>query len=432
MRFIYKYNIDSVKLLTKKLLSYSKKVNYSSIFISNNTCENNSLPKDYLTYDLIAGIDSIDELICNNQAINRLNKFRNTSNDWLFGALSYDLKNEIEDLSSENKDKIQSNLVSFFIPKYVFLLSGKELKVLTYEKKKNVDSIIFYSKNLQSDSFFNINLNCRESKIKYLNKIEKIKEHIQRGDVYELNYCIEFFAEDVLLSPYYLFHELNKKTNNPFAGFLKIKNQYILSASPERFLRKDNNQLISQPIKGTIRRGEDFQEDIFLINYLKNNSKEISENIMITDLVRNDMSITALNSSVNVQELCKVYTFEKIHQMITTIVSEVKENQQLSSLLKSMFPMGSMTGAPKLKAMQLIDLYEEFKRGYFSGSIGYIKPNGNFDFNVIIRSILYNKDLKYLSVGVGGAITIKSDPHKEYEECITKIRPILEIFNKEY
>ena len=140
-----------------------------------------------------------------------------------------------------------------------------------------------------------------------------------------MNYCIEFFAEDVLLSPYYLFYELNKKTNNPFAGFLKIKNQYILSASPERFLRKDNNQLISQPIKGTIRRGDDFQEDIFLINYLKNNSKEISENIMITDLVRNDMSITALNSSVNVHELCKVYTFEKIHQMITTIVSKLKK-----------------------------------------------------------------------------------------------------------
>ena len=148
---------------------------------------------------------------------------------------------------------------------------------------------------------------------------------------------------------------------------------------------------------------------------------------MITDLIRNDLSITALKSSVSVEELCEVYAFNKVHQMISTITSKVAEKVHFVELLKSVFPMGSMTGAPKLRAMQLIDKYEHFKRGLFSGSIGYITPNGDFDFNVVIRSVIYNLKKRYLSVGVGGSFTIQSEPEKEYEECFVKIKPIIEI-----
>ena len=163
------------------------------------------------------------------------------------------------------------------------------------------------------------------------------------------------------------------------------------------------------------------------IKFLKKNQKDISENIMITDLVRNDLSITSLKGTVQVEELCEVYTFDKVHQMITTISSKISSNEKFTDVLKSTFPMGSMTGAPKLKSMELIDLYEEFRRGIFSGSIGYINPNCDFDFSVVIRTILYNLDTRYLSIGVGGAITMKSDPCDEYNECMTKVMPIIKI-----
>ena len=202
-----------------------------------------------------------------------------------------------------------------------------------------------------------------------------------------------------------------------------------MCASPERFIRKLGNQLISQPIKGTRKRGVNKEQDSILIKELTNSEKDISENVMITDLVRNDLSITATKGSVKVKELCGVYTFEKVHQMITTITSEVDKKVHFSTILKSIFPMGSMTGAPKLKAMELIEEFESFKRGIFSGAIGYITPKGDFDFNVVIRTILYNASTKYLSVGVGGAITIKSDAEEEYEECLVKVKPIFEVLN---
>ena len=321
------------------------------------------------------------------------------------------------------------NKLSFFIPKYVFLLIGKRLEILSYEPKDKVD--LFFSSLFVGEftNKFQINLKNRESKKKYLDKIVKIKEHIQRGDIYEMNYCTEFFAEKDSLDCESLFLNLNTIAKTPFSAFLKINEHTIISASPERFIKKKGNNLISQPIKGTINRGRGFDEDQAFAKKLKNSKKDISENIMITDLVRNDLSITALKNSVKVDELCEVYTFKKVHQMISTISSKVDNKLCFIELLKSVFPMGSMTGAPKLKAMELIEEYEEFKRGIFSGSLGYIMPNGDFDFNVIIRTILYNSYTKNLSVGVGGAITINSNPEKEYEECLVKLKPVLELLD---
>ena len=205
-----------------------------------------------------------------------------------------------------------------------------------------------------------------------------------------------------------------------------MENHYVMCASPERFLRKDGSSVISQPIKGTIKRGSNPSEDKLLINKLRDSKKDISENVMIIDLVRNDLSRTANRSCINVDDFCSVYTFDRIHQMISTISSEVAQDCHFTNILETTFPMGSMTGAPKVKAMELIDKYEESSRGIFSGSIGYITPKGDFDFNVVIRSIIYNKEKEYISAGVGGAITIRSDEYSEYDECLLKIAPILE------
>ena len=236
----------------------------------------------------------------------------------------------------------------------------------------------------------------------------------------------EFYNNNIIFSPQELFYKLNKITESPFASFLNIESTSVICLSPERYLLKNINQIISQPIKGTSKRSTNDNEDKILIKNLQSSQKNISENIMIVDLVRNDLSQTALNSSVKVDKLCGVYTFNNIHQMISTISSEVHPSTHFSDVLETNFPMGSMTGVPKLRAMELIEQLEEFKRGIFSGAIGYITPKGDFDFNVVIRTILYNASAKYLSVAVGGAITNKSDANEEYEECLIKIKPIFE------
>lgn len=430
MRLSYKYPIKSIDIFVRRFLKSNKDKEYVSILLSNsNNLSSSRLPREYINYDLIAGVEKLDSIELTKNSFDGLQQFHDQNRDWMFGYLSYDLKNEVEKLDSLNTDEMKVHNLEFFIPKYVFLLKGNILEVLTYESKINVDYLI---ENLSScrDSYHqSISLHARESKDKYLQKINKIKKHIQQGDIYEMNYCVEYFAHNVHIDPENLFSKLNSLTRTPFSGFMHIKDNYLLCASPERFLRKTYDQVISQPIKGTIKRGKNNKEDQELIKNLKLSSKDISENIMITDLVRNDLSITANDESVYVDELCKVYTFRSIHQMITTISSKIDKRIMFSDLLKSTFPMGSMTGAPKLRAMKLIEKYEEFKRGIFSGSIGYITPLGDFDFNVVIRSILYNRKSKYLSVGVGGAITINSDPQKEYDECLVKIQPILELLN---
>ena len=413
-----------------KLVAKSKSTNHISILLSNQEAKRKDFPKKYINYDLIAGVDKLAEIKCNENSFQSLRKFHTQHSDWMFGYLSYDLKNEIEELVSENQDGIKANNTSFFIPKFVFLLKGNDLEVLTFQLKDKVDIFLQSLSQLKSNKRYHVLLEQKENKQEYLSKISKIKQHIQRGDIYEMNYCLEYFSNDVLLNAEDLFLTLNNISKTPFAAFLHINEHYVLCTSPERFLRKKKNNVISQPIKGTIRRGNNTIEDEKLKDELTNSQKDISENIMITDLVRNDLSITAKKSSVNVDEFCKVYTFEKVHQMISTISSKIDKNVHFIDLLESVFPMGSMTGAPKLRAMELIEQYEQFKRGLFSGSIGYITPEGDFDFNVIIRTILYNAHTKYLSVGVGGAITIKSDEQKEYEECLLKIRPILEALNQ--
>ena len=281
----------------------------------------------------------------------------------------------------------------------------------------------------EDSNSFKINHSVTQSD--YLARVEQIKEHIHRGDVYELNYCVEFFSEKRTINPIATYNKLTNISPTPFAAFLKTGDRYLLSASPERYIKRIGNKVISQPIKGTAKRGATNESDIDLKTRLQNDPKEQSENIMITDLVRNDLAKVALRGSVKVEELMGVYTFPQVHQLISTISAEVDANTTWLDIVKATFPMGSMTGAPKMSAMQLIELYEVTKRGLYSGAVGYIAPNGDFDFNVVIRSLLYNHETNSLSFSVGSAITANSNAEQEYKECLLKASALLKALNAE-
>lgn len=335
----------------------------------------------------------------------------NIENNILFSILGYNLKNDFEKLSSSQTDNIGFENKLFVQPE-----AQEEFNPLIFSFRENAKKL---------------KLKARTPKTTYIEKVNALKKHIKHGDIYEVNYCIEFFAEDVVISPIEVFCKLYKYTKAPFSCFVKCNDSYLLCASLERFLKKEKNKLISQPIKGTIKRGENFEEDLILKNSLLHNIKEQSENAMIVDLVRNDLSRIAKKTSVNVDELFGIYTFETLHQMISTISCELKENTNFNDILKATFPMGSMTGAPKIRAMQLIDEYENINRGLYSGSVGYILPSGNFDFNVVIRSIQYNEATRYLSIMVGSAITDMCNAEEEYNECLLKAQALINTLNAE-
>jgi len=360
-----------------------------------------------------------------NSDFQRLKEFLDGNPDWVFGFFNYDLKNQIENLHSSNFDGINMFLMHFFVPEILMAETENGLEIGVHEK---VDLEKLLAKIESQDTVFEdlpaLNVKCRVSKDRYLDIVNKIKGHIQYGDVYELNYCIEHYAENAQINPLEIYDRLNKLSPSPFSCLYKTLEKYLISASPERFMRKSGKTVISQPMKGTIKRGLNEKADLNLKNELFENPKERSENVMIVDLVRNDLSKSAVKGSVEVPELFGVYTFPKVHQMISTVKAELREDVHPVDLIKNAFPMGSMTGAPKVRAMELIEEYEATKRGLFSGSVGYFTPERDFDFNVIIRSILYNSEAKYLSFMTGGAITIQSEPEKEYEECLLKAQAL--------
>ena len=351
--------------------------------------------------------------------------------DWKFGFISYDYKNQIEHLSSNNFDGIQFPEKHFFTPELLFKINEFKVEILYQSSIYSSDYINkimteITSLSISEYNFNEIKVEPRVTKEEYINTVNTLKKHIQLGDIYEINYCQEYFSNNVSIEPYDIYIRLNKKSPTPFSCFVKYDDRYLISASPERFIKKTGNKIISQPIKGTIKRGVNKEEDEMLKKQLFNDSKERSENVMIVDLVRNDLSKITKKSTVNVDELCGIYTFPQLHQMISTVSGELKEDVEFENIIDASFPMGSMTGAPKIKAMELIEEYEQTKRGLYSGTVGYINNNGDFDFNVIIRSILYNKENSYLSFIVGGAITNKSNPENEYEECFLKAKAMLE------
>jgi para-aminobenzoate synthetase component 1 len=259
----------------------------------------------------------------------------------------------------------------------------------------------------------------------YIDQVKQLKNQIQQGEIYEINYCITFEAHNAEINPFSIYHQLNRISQAPFSALIKLDDKYIICSSPELYLSKRGRQLFTKPIKGTARRSDSPDEDAKIMQDLHSNLKERTENVMIVDVARNDLSKIAKKESVKVEKIFAIESYQQVHQMVSTISCELKENIRLNDIIHATFPMASMTGAPKIRAMQLIDKFEIYNRGPFSGSIGYVHPNGDFDLNVLIRSIFYNATEKYLSFSVGSAITHLCDPEKEYEECMLKASALL-------
>lgn len=396
--------------------------------------DSNTHNLQHSNYDAVLAVDAFTILQTDTfEAFDKLKEYQALTKDWLFGYLSYDLKNDTEYLSSQNFDGLNFPELYFFQPKKVFLLKDNVLELqylnfvddeLEYDYKDILAEQIIIDN--PSSTEVDIKIKLRMTKDSYFEKFDTIHKHICRGDIYEVNFCQEFYAEHTEINPLKVYQKLNTISNSPFATFLKLEDKYILSASPERYLSKRGTTVVSQPIKGTAKRSEIPEEDAQLKYNLEHDIKERSENIMIVDLVRNDLSKTATKGSVQVPELCKIYSFDQVHQMISTVTSEVEHTKSPVEIIRTTYPMGSMTGAPKVSAMKIIEELEETKRSVYSGAVGYFTPENDFDFNVIIRSILYNESNKYVSYSVGGAITVKANAEAEYQECLIKAKAMRE------
>jgi len=363
-------------------------------------------------------------------AFDQLINFQQNSKARIAGYFGYDLKNDLEDLESKNDDELNFPETIFFEPRaWVYSKEG-QIKI----ESDNPDYLdLIESKVTQAESKtpgigeFVHDIKPNTSREEYLENAMKFRSHLKRGDIYEANYCIQFTGAVKNFDVVNQFINLQRKTEAPFSVFAGLDGHFILSASPERYLKNQKGELISQPIKGTKKRSDDPRLDQIYKEQLSHDLKEQSENVMIVDLVRNDLSRVAARGSVHVSELFGSKTFKTVHHLVSTVGAKLNsEKYNHWDAIKASFPMGSMTGAPKISAMKLIDQYESFKRTAYSGAFGWIDPSGDFDFNVMIRTIYFNKLFSRVSFAVGSALTIKAIPENEYDECLLKAKALLE------
>lgn len=365
-------------------------------------------------------------------AFDSLEEFSRGQDDWLFGHFSYDLKNELGPFTSHHPDFIGFPDLLFFVPEIVIELNRDSIRIGVLssgpEDPGNVAEAILAK--ILATPFSPLNnpvinrmgpLQARFSREEYIRTVERLREHILRGDCYEINFCQEFFIEEALIDPLTTWLALSEASPSPFGAFYKVDSKYLFCASPERYLHRQSDLLLSQPIKGTWARSlQDPGEDRLNRDLLYHSAKDRSENVMVVDLVRNDLSRVCIPGTVKVEELYGIYSFPQVHQMISTVSGKMVPGTSWVESIRATFPMGSMTGAPKKRVMELVEQYEKTRRGLYSGALGYVSPGGDFDFNVVIRSILYDRDHRYLSYQVGSGITFYSDPVAEYKECLLK------------
>lgn len=381
-------------------------------------------------YDWIAAGKATAEFEPQSDVFTSLREARKKYNGWWFGRFNYDVKNSIEDLSSDQPARLGWSDVYFFEPAWVVTSKAGEIILhLKDEVEQTVESWLQELNETKTSQFQGqaVVLTPGMTRDQYIESAQSLLDHIQRGDIYEVNFCQEYFADNVDINPNDLYEELYEVASPPMSALWHRDHEWAISMSPERYIKKVGNRLISQPIKGTAKRSADPAEDWQISMELKNNPKEQAENVMIVDLVRNDLSRVAERGSVEVSELFGIYSFQTVHQMISTVEANLEAGKDIWSVIEASFPMGSMTGAPKVSAMKLIEEFENHKRELYSGSIGYITPNNDFDFSVIIRTVLYDSVKKALSVSVGSALTSAATPHAEYEECDLKLAAIREV-----
>lgn len=411
-----------VEIVLDSLLKES--LNYTSFFLLNTGSEESSYPEPR-KLRFIAGLGK-KRILANPDLKLKSGKFK-------FTTISYDLKNSFENLKSENTSFIQHPTFLAVEPEIVISCSlDNYLEVFVDVEEMSAESIIDKVLAKSEGVFRHEKSRVKTEDFKwtasdeeYILTVEKIRQEIENGYVYELNYCRNCVAKEVQINPLKAYRNLLMEQGTPFMAFVKWNDFYCISASMERFLSRFDNKIVSQPIKGTAARSLVFNNEKEEIEDLRKSEKEQAENLMIVDLVRNDLNRLANNNSVKVEELFGIYSYPAVHQMISSISCQ-SDSDNLLEILKATFPMGSMTGAPKLSAMHLIEKYEDFKRGLYSGSIGYISPKGNFDLNVVIRSLIYDQKERVAQIPVGSAITYDSNAQQELAECKVKIQKILQ------
>ena len=404
-----------------KMLNWANRFNIFCLL------DNNHYAFEEASFEYILGVGCVRAYTFNgDNDLEGLQAFYDQNPSWLFGHLGYNADGN----SYKKNIQIDINFGDgfFFEPETIIKLSVNKIEIL--KTNKTAEVILAEIENTEIFSFEKsilLNIKPAIDKAQYITAIKKIQEHIKRGDCYEVNFCQYFAVENAVLNPIKIYNKLIELSPAPFGALYKLNDNYCLCASPERFLQKKGNQLISQPIKGTSKRDVDPVKDAANKKYLTTSAKEKSENVMVVDLVRNDMSMVCEKGSVSVKELFAVYSFPQVHQMISTIKGTLAAGRNFTEAIKACFPMGSMTGAPKKRVMEIIEAYEFSPRGLFSGSIGYITPDGDFDFNVVIRSVFYNEIYKEVSFFAGSGITFYSNPEEEYEECLLKAEAIIKV-----
>jgi para-aminobenzoate synthetase component 1 len=418
--------LSNVQEFKQKALRWSLQFSYVVLL------DSNSYSKDrYSKIEWKLAVDAIDFVQPTNDYFSALKDFKEQHrNEYICGFWRYDVLDATLQQEVRNHDDIGFPALFYFQPRYIFELNGNALTVNrnypeTYEIFDRIQAVEIESNDCEDQILFTE----RTTKQEYIHQVDQIKKHIEEGDFYELNYCTEVVAERSIISPVAVFEQLNVNAEAPFSSFVKFNNSYLLCASPERFLCKRGNKIVSQPIKGTIRRGKNEEEDECLKNELLHSEKERAENVMIVDLVRNDLTMYTATGSVSVEELFGIYTFKTVHQMISTISATLVQENDIVNAIQNAFPMGSMTGAPKLEVRKYIAYNEDFNRGLFSGAVGYFDAAGDFDSNVVIRSVLYDSVKQTIVIRTGGAITYDSVPEQEYDEIVLKRSALLHSLN---
>ncbi len=395
--------------------------------------DSNHYPSAYDGYECLLAVGAT-EVVGGHEhdLLAQLQQRHNANPDWLFGHICYDYKNVLEPkLESAHAAKTGFELLQFFVPQTVCYIN-KEQTFLTIESFEDTNAIYNAIIDVDLESVQkripHLQFTPVVDKADYLATIERLRTHIADGDCYEINYCTEGYCEGAEIDPLQVFNALNGLSPAPFAAYYRSGAQYMMCSSPERYLKKQGSKVLSQPIKGTARRDKDSETDAQIKNALRNDIKERAENVMIVDLVRNDLARCCETGSVQADELFGIYSFPQVHQMISTVSGTLKAALPFTEAIRYSFPMGSMTGAPKYKVMQLTDRYERSRRELYAGTVGYITPGGDFDFNVVIRSMFYNEDTRYLTYQTGGAITYDSVPEQEWDEMRLKAWALERIF----
>lgn len=422
-RTFYSFNISDYPGIKDKVLAWSSR------FSVNCFLDNHDYTSAYHSYECLVGAGVSKILQPGSDFFASLSDFVSKSCDWIFGHISYNVNSD-ENTSSKNRDFTLFPDFFFFVPQVVIQLDKNTIAigVMNGDAGGILEEIL--KAELPARQTYLTQFESRVEKEEYIDIIQKIKEHIKFGDCYELNYCQEFYAENTFINPVTVYEQLATTSPNPFSCFYKLGDNYVLCASPERYVKKQGSTIISQPIKGTsIRHPKDEQQDYRSRIELQTSEKNKRENVIVVDLVRNDLSKVCIEGTVKVEELYGIYSFPTVYQMISTVIGQLNPEVDFSRIVKKTFPMGSMTGAPKKKVLELIEKYEKTKRGIYSGTIGYITPGKDFDFNVVIRSIVYNDETGYISYHTGGGITYSSVPEEEYEECLIKAAAVFKVFS---